>query len=425
MSIGIILIVLLIALVVLGMPVPLAIGFASMISILEGNFQIAAMSQKMFSGIDSFVLLAIPYFILAGNIMARGKITDKILDFASAAFGWVKGSLAIITVLASSIFAALTGSGVATVSAIGGITIPAMKEEGYDAAFATAVAANAAILGPLIPPSVFLITYGSSAELDISLLFKAAVVPGVFMAMSMVAYCVWYAHRHDLKSGEKFEIKKTVVSLKNGFWALLMPVLLLGVIFLGLCTPTEAASVACVYTFIIALIIYRTVSFKQCFEILQESALAAGSIMFLMGNSKISGYVMAIAKVPGTIAAYIIGVSDDPIVIMLLMNVFLLVVGMFMEGNAAIVILTPILLPIAKLCGIDGIQFGIIMCVNLCMGLVTPPVGGCLHIGTMIGNSKIEQTFIKCIPFLIVELITLALTTAWPAFSLWLPSVVG
>jgi len=174
MNTGVLLIGLLILLVLLGMPVPLAIGFASMTSILNGGFQMAAMAQKMFSGIDSFVLLAIPYFILAGNIMAEGKITDKILDFASAALGWMRGSLAIITVAASAIFAALTGSGVATVSAIGGITIPAMRDEGYHPEFATAVAANAAILGPLIPPSVFLITYGSSAELDISALFKAA-----------------------------------------------------------------------------------------------------------------------------------------------------------------------------------------------------------------------------------------------------------
>lgn len=409
----------LIILVLLGMPVPFAIGFASMISLLEGGFKIAAMSQKMFSGIDSFVMLAIPYFILAGNIMAEGKLTNKILDFAAAALGWMKGSLAIITVAASSIFAALTGSGVATVSAIGGITIPAMRDEGYDPEFATAVAANAAILGPLIPPSVFLITYGSSAELDISALFKAAAVPGVFMAVCMAIYCVWYAKRHNLKAGAKFEAKKVAKSAKEGIWALLMPVILLGVIFCGICTPTEAAAVACVYTIIVVLFIYRSMTFKQCFKIFQDSAVAAGAIMFLMGNSKISGYVLAIAKVPGTIANAILGVSDSAFVIMLLINIFLLIVGMFMEGNAAIVILTPILLPVAKLCGMDGVQFGVLMCVNLCMGLVTPPVGGCLHIGTMISNTKFEKTFIKCIPFLIVEAITLILVTAWPAFTLW------
>ena len=418
MNIGALLIGLLILLVLLGMPVPMAIGFASMISLHQGHFQIAAMAQKMFSGVDSFVLLAIPYFILAGNIMARGKMTDKIIDFCAAALGWMKGSLAIITVGASAIFAALTGSGVATVSAIGGITIPAMRDSGYDEEFATAVAANAAILGPLIPPSVFLITYGSAAELDISALFKAAAVPGVFMAFSMAVYCVYYAKKHNLKAGERFSVKKTAVALKNGVWALLMPIVLLGVIFMGVCTPTEAAAVACVYTILVACLIYRTVGLKDLFRIFEDSAVAAGAIMFLMGNSKISGYVMAIAKVPGTIASAILSVSDNPVVIMVLINIFLLIVGMFMEGNAAIVILTPILLPIAKLCGMNGIQFGVLMCVNLCMGLVTPPVGGCLHIGTMIANTKIEKVFIKCLPFLLVELLTLALVTSVPAFTL-------
>jgi C4-dicarboxylate transporter DctM subunit len=197
-----------------------------------------------------------------------------------------------------------------------------------------------------------------------------------------------------------------------------MPIVLLRVIFMGVCTPTEAAAVACVYTILVACLIYRTVGLKDLFRIFEDSAVAAGAIMFLMGNSKISGYVMAIAKVPGTIASAILSVSDNPVVIMVLINIFLLIVGMFMEGNAAIVILTPILLPIAKLCGMNGIQFGVLMCVNLCMGLVTPPVGGCLHIGTMIANTKIEKVFIKCLPFLLVELLTLALVTSVPAFTL-------
>lgn len=425
MNIGVLLMVILIVLVLLGMPVSLSIGIASMACISYGGYQMVILPQKMFSGVDSFVLLAIPYFVLAGNIMGKGGITQKVLDFASAAFGWLKGSLAIITVAASAIFAALTGSGVATASAIGGLMIPSMEKEGYDKHFAAAIVSNAAILGPLIPPSIFLINYGNAAELDVSSLFKAAIVPGVFMAVTMAAYCVWYAHRHNLKAGEKFSARKTLKATKDGIWALLMPILLLGVIFGGVCTPTEAASVACAYTFLVALLIYRTIRLKDALEILEESALAAAVMMFLMGCSHISGWVLAISKVPSMIAEQILSWSSSPILIMILINLFLIVVGMFMEANAAIVILTPILLPVATACGLSPVQFGIVLCVNLCMGLVTPPVGGCIIIGNDIAHGKLERTFICAVPLLIVEAITLTLVNAVPAFSMWLPSVLS
>ncbi len=426
MSTGIILLVVMIVFILLGMPVAMAIGVGSMACVFYGKYEIGVLAQKMFSGVDSFILLAIPYFVLAGNIMGAGGITKKVINFSAAAFGWMKGSLAVITVFASSIFAALTGSGVATVSAIGGITIPAMRDEGYDTSFATAVAANAAILGPLIPPSIFLINYGNAAEIDISALFKAAVVPGILMSVLMILYCIFYAHRKNLKSsGEKFSVKKTFVAAKDGFWALLMPILLLGIIFGGICTPTEAAAVACVYTFVVAIFIYKTLSWKNAFVVLQESALVSALMMFLMGNSKISGWVLAVDKVPTLIANQILGLSSNAFVIMLLINIFLIVVGMFMEANAAIVILTPILVPIALKCGISGLQFGIILCVNLCMGLITPPVGGCLHVGTAITKGRIEQTFIKCIPFLFVESIVLILVNVYEPLSSWLPGILA
>jgi C4-dicarboxylate transporter DctM subunit len=425
MNIGILLIIILLLFSLLGMPVAFAIGIASMVCVFYGDYQISVLAQKMFSGVDSFILLAIPYFVLAGNIMSAGGITKRILAFSAEAFGWLKGSLAIITVTSSAIFAALTGSGVATTSAIGGITIPAMKEEGYDLHFATAVAANGGILGPLIPPSIFLITYGNSAEMDINALFKAAVVPGVLLALLLIIYVYIYACRHHLKSGKTFNLKKTAKATKDGIWALLMPLLLLGLIFSGITTPTEAAAVACVYTFIVAVFIYKTIDAKKTFKVLEESAVATALMMFLMGNSKISGWVLAIGKVPEVIANGILSISSSAFVIMLAINIFLLVVGMFMEGNAAIVILTPILLPLALQCGISGVQFGIILCVNLCMGLVTPPVGGCLHIGNMIGNGRIELTFIRSIPFLLVETIVLILVNVCEPLISFFPNLVS
>ncbi|MDR1317402.1 MAG: TRAP transporter large permease, partial [Spirochaetales bacterium] len=285
--------------------------------------------------------------------------------------------------------------------------------------------ANGGILGPLIPPSIFLITYGNSAELDINALFKAAVVPGVLLAFLLLIYVYFYAHRHHLKANKPFNIKKTLKATKDGFWALLMPLLLLGLIFSGITTPTEAAAVACVYTFIVAVCIYRTMNARKVFMVLEESAVASALMMFLMGNSKISGWVLAIGKVPTVIADGILSISSSAFVIMLAINIFLLIVGMFMEGNAAIVILTPILLPVALQCGINGIQFGIILCVNLCMGLVTPPVGGCLHIGNMIGDGRIELTFIRSIPFLLVETVVLILVNVCEPLISFFPNLVS
>ncbi len=421
MNTGALLLITMIVLVLLGMPIAFAIGFASMCCMFSGGYLLTIMPQKLFSGLDSFALLAIPYFLLAGNIMGQGGITKKILDFASAAFGWLKGSLAIITVVASAIFAALTGSGIATVSGIGGITIPAMKDEGYDTEFAAAIAANSAILGPLIPPSIFMIVYGTSSDTDVTALFKGGLLPGILLAVLLAVYCNVYARRHGLKSASKrFDIREVGRQAMRSIWALLMPVVLLGVIFGGICTPTEAAAVACVYTAVIAVFVYRLIKPRQLFTIAVESGVTVGITMILMGTSKISGWVLTIAKVPTIIATAIMDLSDSPLIIMLLINLFLLVVGMFMEANAAIVILTPILLPVARYCGIGPVQFGTILCLNLCMGLVTPPVGGCLTIGNEIAKGRIEHTFIKSLPLIGIECIVLILVNAVPAMSTWL-----
>jgi C4-dicarboxylate transporter DctM subunit len=421
MSIGLILLLILIVLALLGMPVGQAIGIASMFCVFYGGYPITIMTQKLVSGLDSFVLLAIPFFMLAGAIMEQGGMTKKIFSFASAVFGWIQGSLAIITCVASAVFAALTGSAIATVTGIGGIAIPAMLEDGYDRHFATAVACNAAILGPLIPPSIFLIVYGNSAGVGITALFKGAVIPGLMLAAFFAIYCFFYAKKHNLrKSVGKFKLKTALIETRRGFLALLMPVLLLGVIFGGIATPTEAAAVACVYTFIIARFAYKTITLKTALKILIDSAFATGVTMYLIGTSKISGWVLAIEKIPDAIARSISGATDSSAIVIVLMNLFLIVVGMFVEGNAAIVMLTPILVPVAVACGMSPLQFGIVLCVNLCMGLITPPVGGCLVVGNEIGKGSLEKTFVKCIPFLLVESIVLLLVNAMPALSTWL-----
>jgi C4-dicarboxylate transporter DctM subunit len=296
-----------------------------------------------------------------------------------------------------------------------------MMEDGYERHFATAVACNAAILGPLIPPSIFLIVYGNSAGVGIIALFKGAVMPGIILAALFAVYCFFYAKIHKFKkSAEKFVMKTALIETRRGFFALLMPFLLLGVIFSGLATPTESAAVACVYTFIIALFVYKMVTLKTVFKILVDSAFVTGVTMYLIGTSKISGWILAIEKIPEAIAGSISGAAASPMIVILLINVFLLIVGMFMEGNAAIVMLTPILLPMAVACGMSPLQFGIVMCVNLCLGLITPPVGGCLVVGNEIGKGNLEKTFLRCIPFLCIESLVLILVNAMPSLTVWM-----
>jgi C4-dicarboxylate transporter DctM subunit len=424
MNLGVLMLSAMIGLIFLGVPVAFSIGVASLITIGIGNYEFIIMPQKVFAGLDSFPILAIPFFILAGNLMTEGGINDKIMRFVMAIAGWLKGSLAIVTVIASAIFAAISGSGTATVSAIGGITIPAMIKESYDNAFAAGVSSSAAILGPLIPPSIFLIVYGNSAQISINDLFMAAVIPGLMLALLFVAYCFFYAIKKDFPVSSTIDVKNIAKETKESIWALLMPVIILGGIFGGVFTPTEAAAVSAVYAFLIGFFVYKNLNSKNTAKVLVDSCLTSAILLFLLSTSKISSWVLAVAKVPQAISSGIIGVSENPVIIMLLINGFLFLVGMFMEGNVAIVILTPILLPLAQFAGLTPVQFGVVMCINLCIGLLTPPVGLCLILANNIAKAKFEKSFFAMIPFLTIAILVLLLSTYVAPITMWLPDVL-
>ena len=423
MNLGTFMIILLFVLILLGMPVAYAIGMASVAAIAYGNMELIIVPQKMLAGIDSFPLLAVPFFVLAGNLMTAGGINRKIMDFAGAVAGWITGSKAIITVVASAIFAAISGSGTATVSAIGGITIPTMKEEGYAPEFAAAVSSSASILGPLIPPSVIMIVYGNATQSSVADLFKAAVVPGVLLALLFVLYSVYYARKNKLPTTGHLSLREIGQETRKSIWALLMPVLIIGGIFGGIFTPTEAAAVIVVYAFLVGVFVYRELTFRKLPKIVLESGITTASIMILVSASKISSWVLAAGRVPEAIAKAILGISDNPVAILLLINALLLLVGMLMEANVAVLIFTPILLPLAAAAGVGTVQLGVIMCVNLCLGLITPPVGLCLLLGNNLAGARFSATFRQTLPFIGISLFVLLLTTYIPQVSLWLPGL--
>ena len=374
MNAGLLIIILLLGLALLGFPIYIALGIGALAALNLADLPLIVLPQRMFAGMNGSALLAIPFFILAGNIMSR-SITGKLIDICNAIIGHIKGSLSLVTILASALFGAISGSGVATASAIGGITIPAMKREGYPAPFAVGVASISSILGPIIPPSIVLIVYASITNVSVAELFLGSVLPGIILAVALIAYGLYYGHKHNLPAHEKPNLRKIGSSVRKGIWALLMPIIILGGIFGGIFTPTEASAVAVVYSLIISLFVYKDMSFKELPQVFVEGAVSTATIMVMVGLSSASSYVITTSGLPQQLVSFFSSITNSPVVILLLLNILFLIIGMLMEANAAVVMMTPILLPLLNAFGIDLLQFGIVMSFNLCIGLVTPPVG--------------------------------------------------
>lgn len=423
MNAGLVVILSLLGLSFVGIPIYLALGIGTLLALNMAGMPLIVLPQKLFAGMNSSSLLAIPFFMLAGNIMSR-SITGKLIDVSNAFIGWIKGSLAVVTVLASALFGAISGSGVATASAVGGTTIPAMIEEGYPKHFAAAISGIASILGPIIPPSITLIVYASITDLSVSKLFIGSVVPGVLMAGGLILYALVYGKKNDLPAHTRQTPKEILFTLKDGIWALLMPVIILGGIFGGIFTPTESAAVAVVYALGISLFIYKDMKFKDIFSVFVEGAIATATILMLVGLSKASSYVVTTSGLPQEVLATFSALTSSKIVILLLLNLLFFVIGMLMEANAAIIMMTPILLPLLSAFGIDPLQFGIIMSFNLCIGLVTPPVGICLLLTNQIAEASFMKTLRALLPMLLISIVVLMAVTFIPQVTLWLPSLL-
>ena len=406
----------------LGMPIGYALGSATLLALLySGSFPLILIPQQFFSGIDSFPIMAIPFFILAGNLMTAGGINQKLIRFCNALIGWVPGSLAMVTVVASMFFAAISGSAVATVAAIGGITIPAMKRENYPPSFAVAVAASSGVCGPVIPPSICLIVYGAALSMSIGDLFLASVIPGLLLGgvLCLTAYLI--SKKRDFPRHERAPKGAALKAAKEGIWALIMPFIILGAIFSGIVTPTEASVLAVLYALVVGVVLHRDLKLSALHPILCESAIATATILFILAASKASSWVIVTSRFPEALSAAILGLTQNKYLILLLVNLLLLIVGMLMEANAALVILIPILVPLVTKVGVSSLQFGVVMSFNLCLGLLTPPVGAALLLGNDIAGERIERSLVETIPFFAAGLGILVLITYVPGFSLWLP----
>lgn len=423
MNAGLLIIILLLGLAFLGFPIYIALGIGTLAALNMAGMPALVLPQKLFAGMNSSSLLAIPFFILAGNIMSR-SITVKLIDIANAIIGWIRGSVAVVTVLASALFGAISGSGVATASAIGGITIPAMQREGYPSEFSTAIASISSILGPIIPPSITLIVYASITNVSVSQLFMGSVIPGILLAGSLIVYALVYGKRNNLPAHEKQTPKQIGHAFKEGIWALLMPIIILGGIFGGIFTPTEAAAVAVVYALIISLTVYRDMKLSELPQVFVEASVSTATIMMMVGLSKASSYVVVTSGLPQQLLDVFTSITSNRIVILLLLNLLFLIIGMLMEANAAIIMMTPILTPLLTAFNIDALQFGIVMSFNLCIGLVTPPVGLCLLICNQIAKTRLMKALKAMMPMLLISVIVLMLITYIPVLTTWLPSMI-
>ena len=402
-------------LMMIGSPIAVALGVVTMTA--TTNISLTTMSTACLSGLDSFPLMAIPFFMLAGNLMKSGGISRRILDFADAVVGWVTGSVGMVTVVASMFFAALSGSSPATVTAIGGITIPEMKEEGYDPAYATAITAAAGTIGVIIPPSIPFVIYGVAAQCSISDLFLAGIIPGILIGVVLMIVNYVTAKKHGFGHTKKFHAGHLLRTLGDSIWALLVPVIILGGIYGGIFTPTESAVAAILYSIFVGVFIYHELDLKSILEAFKETALINGQTTFLVGISMAFARFLTMSQVPGTLAKGILGISN-PIAILLVINLFLLVVGCFIDNISSTVILTPILLPIVAGIGMSPIQFGIVMTVNLAIGFITPPYGCNLFFASAISNVSVVDIAKKILPMIGVMLIVLMALTFIPALSI-------
>ena len=415
-------IVFLIALL-LNLPIAISLGIAAVcFTLFFSTLPIDLVIQAYISGVDSFPLLAVPFFILAGDIMVEGGISARLVRFSMSLMKRTHGALGLVTVLTAAIFAAISGSGPATVACVGGVMIPAMVASGYDRPFSCTLVAAAGTLGPVIPPSICFIIYGIVAQQSITDLFVAGIIPGLMMAAALMLVVRIVAKRNNY--GASSETIGVWAAFAEARWSLLVPAIILGGIYGGIFTPTEAAIIACVYAIFIGIFVYKEITFKDLYAIFARTALVNGTVLILVATATAFGRILAMEQVPSYLTEQLMALSNNKYVILLLINVFLFLVGMIMETLAAIIILAPLCLSIVLPLGVDPVHFGVIMTVNLVIGMCTPPVGVNLFVAARIGGVPIEVMF-KWLGILLGSLITvLFLVTYVPAFSLALPQLM-
>ncbi|MBB1271893.1 TRAP transporter large permease [Psychromonas sp. SR45-3] len=405
----------------IGVPIAITLGISSLLYLVTSGIPLTIVPQKMYSGLDSFVLLCVPGFILAGNLMNSGNITDQIIRLSNAMVGHIRGGLGLANVAGSMLFGGVSGTAVADTASIGSVMIPGMKKNGYDGPFAAAVTAASSTIGPIIPPSLPMIIVGTLTGLSVGQLFLAGAVPGLLLGFGMMITVYILAIKRNYPKGERVSFKELLSAFKSSSGAISLTFLILFGIVGGFFTPTEASIVASFYAVVLGLYVYKGLKFKDLPKILLSTAITSASLMVLVGLANVFGWILTSEKIPQMISNLILGISENPIIVLLIINLLLLFVGTFMETIAALIILFPTLLGVAVGVGVDPIHFGIIAVLNLMIGLSTPPVGVCLFVASSISGISMEKVSKAIIPFIICNLIVLMLVTYIPELSLWLP----
>ena len=412
-------------LMLIGVPVAVSLGASTVLTmLLFTDLDVAAMPQLIFDGINKFALMAIPMFILAGNLLSKGGSARRIIDFAKSMVGHLPGGLPMSAIFACVIFAAVSGSSPATVVAIGSIMFVAIKEAGYPKEYAVGGITTAGSLGILIPPSVVMIVYGVTSDTSIAKLFMAGVVPGLMLGGMMIAQTYIGAKRLGFKATTPEPWSERIKKFGKAFWALLIVVVVIGGIYGGIFTPTEAAAASAIYALIISLFVYKDIKFKDLWDICLESAITTAMILFIIANAVVFAYLLATENIPQTIADSILAANIGKIGFLIIVNILLFIMGQFMEPSSVVMIMVPLLLPIAKTLGVDPVHFGILLIVNMEIGMITPPVGLNLFVASGLTGMNLKDVIVSCLPWTLTLFIGLVLVTYIPEISLWLPNLM-
>lgn len=414
-----------VVLMILGVPIAFAMAIASMLYLgFVADLPLSLIVQNTFSGSTSFILTAIPFFMLAGELMNEGGVTRRLVEFCRAVIGHVRGGLAHVNIMTSMLFAGISGSAVADASAVGSVLIPAMEEDGYDRNFSAGITASSACVGPIIPPSIPMVIFGVTANTSIGALFLAGAIPGILLGLAFMALTVVISIRRGYPRGARASMTILVTSTVRAIPALLMPLIIIVGISGGYFTATEAAAAAAVYAFLIGTLYYRTIRIRRFPALLLRTASLTASVMLIVAVAKMVAWIITAERVPQMIGTLIGGISQDPTVVLLVIALSLLVVGTFLETAAAIIILVPVFLPIVSALGIDPIHFGVVTVLTLVLGMLTPPVGLVLFVVSSIANLRMEQLTVAVMPFFLVALGVVTVVIAFPELSLWLPQQI-
>ncbi|HDR2411612.1 TRAP transporter large permease [Enterobacter bugandensis] len=414
-------------LLALGMPVAFAVGLSAVAGALWIDLPLEALMIQITSGVNKFTLLAIPFFILAGAIMAEGGIARRLVNFAYVFVGFIRGGLSLVNIVASTFFGAISGSSVADTASIGSVMIPEMEKKGYPREYAAAVTASGSVQAILIPPSHNSVIYSLAAggTVSIATLFIAGVLPGLLLGLCLMILCLGFAHKRGYPKGEKIPFKQAVKILLDALWGLMTVVIILGGILSGIFTATESAAVACLWAFFVTMFIYRDYKWSELPKLMCRTVKTVTIVMILIGFAAAFGAVMTYMQLPMRITEFFTSLSDNKYVILMYLNIMLLLIGTLMDMAPIILILTPVLLPVTNALGIDPVHFGMIMMVNLGIGLITPPVGSVLFVASAVSKQKIETVVRAMLPFYGMLLVVLGMVTYIPAISLWLPRMLG